>query len=672
MKKWTVSRADDDAVKKITSSTDLPRLLAEIMSARGYNDAERLAEFFNGAELSDPFLLADMRKAADALEQSVDSGELICVFGDYDCDGVISTAVLYGYLMSMGADVVCRIPERDEGYGLSEKAVREMAEQGVSLIVTVDNGITALKEAELINDLGMKLIITDHHQPADELPKALAVVDPHRSDCHSPFKQLCGAGVVLKLCAALDGGDYGTVCEQYLDLVAIATVADVVPLIGENRVIVSEGMRLLKNTENLGLLALMEQCGVDPASMNASSVSYTIAPRINASSRFGSPTTALNMLISEDESAGQYAAELSRLNALRKEAESAIFEEIVAEVDSDPALLCGRVLTVYGKGWHRGVIGIVASRLVEIYGKPAIVISVGEDGTACGSARSILGFNVFRCFDFCKDILIKYGGHELAGGLTVLAEKLPQLKEAVEKYAESACREMPCAEIRADKLLRGADITPENAASLGMIEPCGQQNPEPVFALSGAEILSVLPLKNGEHTKLELSYDGARVSALLFRQKTADFPLSAGEKIDLMANMTLNEYKGSRSAALRVMDYRPHGLKQEPFFAACSVYEKFRRGEKVPPELLKKGDPTREQLVSAYKAISGGCTFEGLFAKLRQSGINAFMLRIIIDAFCDTGLAEYFPSTGKIVPKQPASRVDISRSDTLKALRALI
>ena len=678
MKKWIVSRPDEAKVNNISRSTDLSPLLSYVMAARGYDTVEQLADFFNGSELSDPFLLADMQNAVDAINEAVDSGELICVFGDYDCDGVTSTAVLVSYLESMGANVTYKIPERNDGYGLSIQAVDEMHEDGVELIITVDNGISAVNEAGHINELGMKLVITDHHQPGETLPEALAVVDPHRSDCPSPFKQLCGAGVVLKLCAALDGGSYDMVCEQYLDLVAIATVADVVPLVGENRIIVSQGLRLLKNTENIGLLSLAEQSGVDLGSMTSTSIAFSIAPRINAASRFGSPLTALDMLLSEDDSSRECAAELIHLNDMRKSVEGDIMKQIVDSVDNDPELLHSRVLTVAGRGWHRGVIGIVAARLVEMYGRPALVISIDENGEACGSARSITGFNVFKCFDFCRELLVKYGGHELAGGLTVMEENIPELRAMIERYARDNNPEMPIQTITADKLISGRDLTIENAASLMRIEPCGNMNSEPVFALSGAEITAIHPLKNGEHTKIDLLYDGARASAPLFRLRTEDFGFKVGDKIDLMANMNLNEYKGIRSVSLKVIDYRLHGIKQDRYFAARGVYERFRRGEEVDKNLLEKGNPTRDQLVSVYKYISKTCaagaklTYEDVFAKLGTGELNAFRLQIIIDAFCDTGLLKFYPSTGRIEPTVPKSRVDIDSSETLKKLRSMI
>ena len=674
MKKWTVSRADAEAVRKIASTTDLTPFLAGIMAARGYDTVEKLAGFFNASELSDPFLLPDMDAAVEAINDAADSGDLICIYGDYDCDGITSTAVLYSYLSNMmGANATAMIPERGEGYGLNESAVRKMSEMGVSLIVTVDNGITAVAEAELIESLGMKLVITDHHQPTEKLPKAAAIVDPHLRGSKAPFRDLCGAGVVLKLCAALDGGSFDSVCEQYLDLVALATVADVVPLVGENRIIVTQGLRLLKNTENPGLLALFNESGTDLSKVTSTSLAFTLAPRINASSRFGSPKLALEMLLSEDGSAEELARELDRLNTRRRSAESDVIDGISAILKDDPSPLWGRVAVLSGTGWHRGVIGIVAARLVEALGKPVVVISSDGSGTSLGSARSVAGFNIFSCFDACRDLLVKYGGHELAGGLTVSDENIPALKKRIEEYAEKNFPEMPRLTLCADRLLSGGDLTPENAASLSRIEPFGQSNPEPLFALSGARISAVYPLKNGEHTKLELMFDGVRTAALMFRTRTADLPYSAGDSVDIMAAVGLNEYKGTKSVSLRVTDIRPHGIKQDRFFAAISAYESFRRGE-IDAGTATKGNPTREELVDVYKYISAQkhpLTFERLCAEM-SGKYNVFKLHIIADAFADTGLVLFDPLSGRIEAVKATSRVDIESSGTLKSLRSLI
>ncbi len=673
MKRWTIQTADSEAVAEISRKSDLGPLLSEIMVSRGYDTPEKLIDFFNVDELSDPFLLTDMQKAVDVINNAVDLGKRITVFGDYDCDGICATAILYGYLLSIGADVSAVIPEREDGYGLNRETVERMRESGTELIITVDNGISAIEESALIKELGMELVVTDHHQPYEKLPEAEAVVDPHREDDFSEYKELCGAGVALKLCAALDGGNYDAVIEQYCDLAAIATVADVTPLTGENRVIVRRGLELLKNTENMGLLDLMEKCSLGPEKLSSQSVAFTLAPRINAASRFGSARTAFEMLTCEDGNAGKYADELIALNSKRHGVEDEIMREITEAVENDPELKYSRVLTVAGKGWRRGVIGIIAARLTETYERPSLVISVGEDGIAVGSARSIKGFNIFRCFEYCRELLIRRGGHELAGGLTVAEENIPRLKKMIEEFAASECKTAPKITLCADKLLRGKDITYENAVSLKRIQPCGVGNPEPLFALSGAIVSAVYPLSGGEHTKLILNYDGAVAQALLFRVKTDSLGFKPGDRIDMMANMRAEEYNGKRSASLIAVDFRPHGAKQEKYFAAEEVYLKFRRGESTDKKLLELGLPTRDEMVGVYNAVklSGGVeSIESLYAKLSPKGINAFKLRIIIDAFCDTRLMELKRGRAVIIP--PTKKEDVMSAETVTALKEAV
>lgn len=670
MKKWTVAKTDPQKVNNISLSTDLSALLATVMCARGYDTVEALSDFFDSAELSDPFLLLDMDRAVVAINEAIENGELICIWGDYDCDGVTSTAIMYGYLQGLGANVTCYIPERSEGYGLNCDGIDKLADMGVSLIVTVDNGISAVHEARYIHKKGMKLVITDHHQPPSEIPDALAVVDPHRSGDLSHFKDLCGAGVALKLCAALDGG-YGTVLEMYADLAALGTVADVVPLKDENRTIVKLGLKLIKNTENLGLLSLIENCSLDASDLTSTNLAFTICPRINAAGRFGSPSQALSCLTSEDDSeAYELAATLTGLNDQRKQCEAKIYEEVLAQIDNNPSLLNERVLIVSGQGWHHGVIGIVASCLLEQFGKPTVVISYDDD-IARGSARSLPGFNIFKCFDYCSELMIKYGGHECAGGLTIETGNLPRLRSMIAEYSRLNNASMPKPTLEADKLLTGGDLSPTAVMDLRRLEPCGCENKEPLFALSGAVIKSIIPLKKGEHTKLELIYDGKFVRALLFGTKTADFRFKPGDKLDIMATLSVNDYKGRRDVSIRAVDYRLHGIRQDRYFAAKDAYYAFKRGEKQSREILAKGNPTREELVAVYKlltSINTPATEEALY-ELVTGNINAFKLSVILDAFCDTGLLEYMPSIGVYTPIRPTQKVDIESSQTLIALR---
>ncbi len=339
MKKWIVNNPDPKTASELVRGSDLHPLCAEVLAARGISTVSEAAEMLGTENLSDPFLLKDMREAAEAINEAIEEFTPICIYGDYDCDGITSTVMLFSYLECMGANVSYYIPERCEGYGLSSAAVRTLAAQGTELIITVDNGVSAFDEAELIYELGMKLIITDHHQTGETLPRAEAVVNPHRSDCHSPFKQLCGAGVVLKLIAALEGGDYDAALNEYGELAAIGTIADVVTLTGENRYIVKYGLYLLENSERPGINALINQSRLK-SPLNSTSVAFGLAPRINASGRFGSPSYAARLLLTDDnDEAEMIAQKLDGLNNERKETENKIIESISVQIAASPETL---------------------------------------------------------------------------------------------------------------------------------------------------------------------------------------------------------------------------------------------------------------------------------------------------------------------------------------------
>ena len=417
-------------------------LLAGILAARGITDpAEALTLLSGEEELTDPMLLTDMDKACARILDAIDREETIVVFGDYDVDGVTATALLYQHLKGMGANVKCMLPSREgDGYGLSKNAIQSIHDKGYQLIVTVDNGISALEEAEFAASLGVDLIVTDHHLPHDTLPKAVAVVDPRRADDTSPFKGLCGAGVAFKLCAALDGCPPEEMLDYCGDLAAVGTVADVMPLTGENRTLVKAGLHLLQHSDRPGLLALLDEVGLGGKPVTAENVSYAIAPRINAAGRMDSAVTALQLVLCEDEErAAGLAHKLNEINAARQETEGEIAKAAQAQLEAEPAILEDRVILIWGRDWHPGVIGIVASRLVEKTGRPVIVVSIDEHGEGKGSGRSVQGFNLHACIASCEDLLLRFGGHAMAAGLSVREENLPELRRRLNEWAAREC-----------------------------------------------------------------------------------------------------------------------------------------------------------------------------------------------------------------------------------------
>lgn len=675
MKKWTVGKPAPEAVN-ILRRGGLSGICAGVLAARGIDTLEKARDFFNqneeGEALSDPFLIKDMQKAADMLTAAVDEGKRICVYGDYDCDGITATALLYSYLECMGADVRYYINERSQGYGMCGEAVRQLAEEGTELIVTVDNGISALKEAELAAELGMELIVTDHHSPGEVLPNAAAVVDPHREDDLSPFKDLCGCGVALKLAAAMDGGDYSAVLEQFSDLAAIATVADVVPLTGENREIVRLGLHYLENTENAGLKALMDASGVKPP-VSAMTAAFSLAPRINASGRFGSASEAVELLLCEDENAAAETAQrLNTLNSQRKKTEADIMEEIRARISESPEILYRRVIFVYGEGWHHGVIGIVAARLVERFGKPVFVLSDDGDG-ARGSARSVEGFSIHKALTACAEQLDKFGGHSGAGGFSLKKENITAFNEALQRYAKEEFPSMPIMAVHADKVLLPEELTAESIASLSVLEPCGEGNPAPMFVMTNARLLEVVPLSGGAHTKLKLTYGKIGVYGLLFGTKTADFAYKAGDMLDLLAVPTINTYNGNTTVNIRIADCRTSGVPQSQYFAAKEAYERYKLGEGAEERLIPRIVPTREDLAAVYKAVpQSPADMDTIFFGVRSDSINYCKFRLALDIFEELGLVDTDVYAETAVRKAVTKKADLETSTILAGLKKLL
>lgn len=667
MKKWTIGKPDEKVVSSLQSQSDLSRLCCKVLAAQGCDTIAMAGERIGCTELSDPFLIRDMREAADCINEAIDSGKRICVYGDYDCDGVMATVILYSFLMEMGADVTWRIPERSEGYGLNIEAVKAMHADGVELIVTVDNGISSIKEAKLIAELGMELVITDHHQPGSELPEAVAIVDPHRSENFSPFRLYCGAGLALLLVSALNEGDTDMAMEQFGDLAAAATIADIVSLTGENRYLVEMGLQYLENTERPGLRALREISGIGDKPLTAGTVAFSIAPRINAAGRMASASLAVKLLLEENPSAARaLAEELNEINATRKECESQIVAAALDTIADNPHLLHERVLVFSGKDWHTGVIGITASRLLERFGKPCFMISV-ENGVGHGSARSFGAFSVFECLTYCKDCLEKYGGHPAAGGFTILEEHIPEFTRMIAEYAAQQHPDMPVMELKAACALTPSDLTVEEAQSLSQLEPFGADNPEPTFLLENAVIKEIRALSGGVHTKLMIELQGCAYEALMFRTAPDQTGLRQGDVCHLMVRLSVNTYQGRSAVNFIVQDIRLSGLKQNRILNAMQTYDKYRRQEPLPAAHYRAMCPTREECVTVYKAVPAkGISLRQLSLQMYANEINYCKMRICLDIFCELGIMQQDVRENRVALCPVTRRVDLQKSEILK------
>lgn len=674
MKKWIVRNPDVKSAEQMVQNSDLSKLCAEVLVARGISDVNSAAEFLHIDKPENPFIMKNMREAVMAINEVLDTGEKVCIFGDYDCDGIVSTVILYSYLECMGANVSYYIPEREEGYGMSENAIRKIAEQGTQIIITVDNGISAIKEAELIAELGMKLVVTDHHQPGEVLPQALAVVNPHRTDCPSSFKELCGAGVVLKLISAVEGGNYECIMEQFGDIAAIATLGDVVSLKGENRYIVQHGLKSLENTERVGLSALMDKCGVKRENITATSVAFMLVPRINASGRFASPKLAVQLLMCEDnEQANIIADELSSLNNQRKQTENDIIALIEKQIEENPQSVNKRVLVFNGDNWHHGVIGIVASRISERFGKPCFILTNEADGITRGSARSFGKFSIFKCLDYCADILEKFGGHMGAGGFSLKTADIQVFDDKIQEYAKINHDVMPVFSIVADKLIKPDEMTIENIESLKLLEPFGEGNTEPLFVISGALVENIVPLSNGVHTKLVLKYGNIVLEALIFRTSPQELGMHTGENWNFIVSLNINSFRGKNSVSAIIKDYRKCGIKQDKYIASKDIYERYIRDEITDNEIYRQICPSKTELTLVYKYLGNIVKdINNIYFSLEPQGISFCKLMICLDAFAELGLIRknLFNRNVQRIPVN--GKVNLDDSEILRRLKEKI
>ena len=580
-------------------------LLAGLLAARGFTQPEEALSFLAGEDsLSDPYLLTDMDKAVARIRQAIASGETIVIYGDYDVDGVTATSLLYEQLKGLGGNVKCMLPSREgDGYGLSRRAIDRIHAKGYTLIVTVDNGISAVEEAAYAASLGIDLVVTDHHLPPSVLPAAVAVVDPKREGDASPFKELCGAGVAFKLCAALEDCMPEELLEFCSDLAAIGTVADVMPLTGENRTIVKAGLQALQRTQRPGLAALLQEAGLAGRPVTADNISFGLAPRLNAAGRMDSAAAALQLILCQDEGrAAEMARQLNETNALRQETEQKIEKAVEEMIAAEPDRADDRVMLLWGRHWHQGVIGIVASRLVEKYGRPVMVVSIADNGEAKGSGRSVPGFNLHGCITACEDLLIRFGGHAMAAGLLVREENLPALRRRMNEWAARECPVIHTPPLVCDLSLRLGKVTVEEVRALERMAPFGADNPAPVFLLENAVVEAVYPVSDGRHSRLRLHQGGAGLYAVWFGVSPEQVPYQPGDAVD--AAVSLSVYEGQRGAQQsgRIIELHPAGFGPDAARQAA-LAEALARGADLSEEERQLLRPAREDVAALYRAL---------------------------------------------------------------------
>lgn len=688
MKRWVTAKPNLETVRSLARSCGFTPLAAAALCARGIDTPEAARAFLetDPAKLHDPMLLPDMAKARDTIRRAIEQGKKIAVFGDYDVDGVTSTCVMTRVLRSLGADVRHYIPDRlSEGYGLSMGAMDRLAQDGIGLIVTVDSGVSAFEEIARARELGMEVVVTDHHECREELPDANAVVNPKRADSTYPFAELAGVGVAFKLACALAGdGQQRAVLEQYADLVALGTVADVMPLVGENRIIVAAGLRRMAETQNVGLSMLLHESGQQGKRLTASTISFILAPRINAAGRLGHADMAAELFLTDDPRRAQtLAMALREQNKQRQATENQILEQALQKLRREYDPLEDQVIVLAGEDWHHGVIGIVSSRICDRYACPTVLIAL-EDGIGKGSGRSVKGFNLYEALCDSAPLLERFGGHELAAGLTIREENIQQFHENMEAWAREHVNPqelMPILHI--DCPIAPEFISTEATRGLDVLEPFGMGNPQPVFSMCDLLVEEITPISSDRHVRLTLSKDGQTYTAMLFGTGQGGCGFAQGNYVDAAFCLEINEYRGRCSVQLVIRDIQLSTCEVMADQKILNLYNRFMSDGALTAREARVLLPERRDLVAVWRhilsrsedgwlSVPDGALSRRVSWESRRE-INIGKLLVCLDVFSESRLLSYHFREGQlnIVLKHIEGKADISKSVVLKTLQSM-
>ena len=662
-----------------------PALLAAVLAAHGIEDVPAAAEFLRIEEsLSlSPFLMKDMDRAASRIDRALRAGEHMAVFGDYDVDGITATAILVDYLRRRGGQVSHYIPRRiEDGYGLSADAMRTLHERGVSLVITVDCGITGVEEVDFAATLGMDVVVTDHHECKDELPRAAAVVDPHRPDCPYPFKHLAGCGVALKLVLALGGEEQAEeLLTRYCPLAAVGTVADVMRMAGENRTIVARGLAHITDNDFIGLQALLRETGLDQKEITSVQIGYVLAPRINAAGRMGEANRAAELMLCKDPATARaLARELCELNRQRQAVEQEIYAQAIEMIETLPADE-RHALVLADHQWHQGVVGIVASRLSEKYACPSFMIHISGH-TGKGSCRSWGGFNLFAALEECSDLLLGFGGHELAAGFTIEEDKIPAFRRRMNQCVLRFMGGRPAASaLDVDVVLRRPElVTLWEVEQLRRLEPYGNGNERPLFSLLGVTLDRIQGVGQNRHLKLRLSKGTAQMEGIFFSVTPQQCPCQAGERVDVAFYLQVNEFRGSRTVQLQVVDLRPSLQSSAREEESLVLLRRLEEGAGLTSREALRILPSRQQCVAAWRMLQQDVPYEKTERQylpfLRDlsaaiPGTDPFLRACFcVELFCERGLLSREIRDGEIRLRLCAvdGKVDLEQSPYWTAL----
>ena len=650
--KWNIGSPQEQDVALLRSA-GYPYLLSTVLAARGITSPEDAAEFLDRERhlTISPMRMRDMNKAVSRIQRAISDGETIAVFGDYDVDGITSTVLLLDYLKSCGAHCLRYIPRRiEDGYGLSKDAIQGLHDQGASLMITVDCGITGNEEVDFANSLGMDVVVTDHHECKEALPNAVAVVDPHRPDCPYPFKHLAGVGVALKLVLALGGENReDALFARYCTLAAIGTVADVMRMEGENRTIVSCGLEALPHTDFVGVHALLKEAGLLGKPITSIQIGFVLSPRINAAGRMGAADLAADLLETDDPArAEELARELCDLNRERQAVEQAICADAIDQIQKLRSEERS-ALVLSSEDWHQGVVGIVASRLSEKYSCPSFMIHL-KDGTGKGSCRSYGGFNLFAALESCSDLLDGYGGHELAAGFTIPEGNIDAFRQRMNRYVRSAMDGvLPVSSLELDAAIAcPGEVTLDQVEQLSLLEPYGAGNPRPAFALLGATVDAIQSVGQGRHLKLRLSKGTCRFDAIFFSVTEQECGITAGSRVDAAFYLQANTFRGNTTLQLQLIDIRPSLVPSRHEAADLELLDRLMAGGPVTAQETARLGASRDQFGACWRVLERhlrqGKAEEDTLPYLRQlaaqSGGSESFLRtaLALQVFRERGL----------------------------------
>lgn len=699
MRRWQFAydnRIDEAAVGALCSELDILPATAKLLWQRGYTTPELAGRFIRSEDgfFHDPFLMADMDKATERILAALDRNERVMIFGDYDVDGVTSVSTLYLFLTSIGISCDYHIPSRiGEGYGISTPAIDQIIEDGYTLMVSVDTGITAVNEIGYAARRGLETVVTDHHECHSDIPKAVAVVNPKRPDCSYPFKELAGVGVVFKLITALrmklneregiDENPFRSICNEYADLIATGTIADVMPLVDENRLIVKMGLKLMEDRPRLGISALLDKAGVSKGKrITSATIGYTLAPRINAAGRLSEASIACELMLTEDHHKAECLAEtLCDFNEQRRAEENAIAKEAAEMIAADYDFDRNPVIVLAKDNWHHGVIGIVSSRLTDKYGLPTILVSFDEEGMGKGSGRSVKGLNLVEALSAVSDTLEKFGGHELAAGLSVKRESFDAFCERINEYArEHFDHDAHSPTCLTDLELSAGEIDLRLANQLYMLEPFGTDNPAPVFVICNATVTEIRGIGSNKHSRIGITKDNKAFGCVYFGMSPEEASFKKGDRVDVVFSLEINDYRGVTTPQINIRHILPDRETVKRYDEQKQLYRSVKNGAhyKITDEIL----PSRKEFAAFYTYIKrcekkGIFTLNELISESNLAGENKICkFKFMLDVFTEMKLIDVEKSEDDYEVKYKISlrfvrgKVNLDKSIVLQNLRS--